>query len=181
MKHQDGKSICAHVLDLKLHIDRLGMLGVMFPRKLAIDLVLQSLPKSYSELVKGYYMTDRDMSLIDLTYLLVATESTMILRTGNANFIGRSTSQTSMDIDNGNIGSPEKISLSKGKGKAKSEIVLCTIPKESIYFYCHEKGNWLRSGRIYLKDHKNGEIKRFESSSERRKLKGNGKAEFDRE
>ena len=27
MKRQDGKSISAHVLDMKLHIDRLGMLS----------------------------------------------------------------------------------------------------------------------------------------------------------
>ena len=39
-KHEDGKSVCAHVLEMKLHIDRLGILGVAFPRKLAVDLVL---------------------------------------------------------------------------------------------------------------------------------------------
>ena len=101
-------------------------------------------------------MTDRHMSLIDLTYLLIVVESTMIWRTSNANLIGRSTPQTSMDIDNGNIGSPEKLSLPNGKGssmvksfdqmvnrKAKSEIVPCTIPKESICFYCQKKGHWL--------------------------------------
>ena len=94
------------------------------------------------------------MTLNDLTYLLDAAESTMIWSTGKANLIGRSTSQTSMDIDNGNIGNPEKLSLPNGKGsaivnsvdqmvkrKAKSEIVLCTIPKESICFYCQEKGH----------------------------------------
>ena len=36
----DGKSVCAHVLDMKLHIDRLGMLGVEVSRKLVVDLVL---------------------------------------------------------------------------------------------------------------------------------------------
>ena len=92
-------------------------------------------------------MTDHDMTLIDLTYLLIAAESTMIWRTGQANLIGRSISQTSMDIDNGNIGSPEKFSLPNGKGgavvkpfdrmvkrKAEYEIVPYVIPKESVCF-----------------------------------------------
>ncbi|KAL7594051.1 hypothetical protein Lser_V15G33801 [Lactuca serriola] len=112
-------------------------------------------------------MIDHDMTLNDLTYLLDAAESEMIWSTGKTNFIGRSTSKTYMDIDNGNIGSPEKPSLPDGKGstivnpvdqmvkrKAKSEIVPCTIPKESICVYCQKKGHWLRSCPIYLKDHK---------------------------
>ncbi|KAL7618003.1 hypothetical protein Lser_V15G02148 [Lactuca serriola] len=105
MKHQDGKSICAHVLDMKLYIDRLGMLGIVFPRKLAIDLVLQSLPKSYSKLVKDYYVIDHDMTLIDLDYLLIDAELTMIWHNDQANMIGRSTSQAAMNIGN-DIDSP---------------------------------------------------------------------------
>ncbi|KAL7612134.1 hypothetical protein Lser_V15G06167 [Lactuca serriola] len=170
-EHQDGRSVCAHVLKMKSHIDRLGMLGVDVSRKLVVDLVLQSLPKSYSQFVKDYYMTDCGMSFIDLTYLLIAVESDMIWRTGKANVIGRSTSQTSVENDNGNIGSPEKISLSKGKGKAKSEIVPCTIPEESICFYCQEKGHRLQSCHIYLRDRKDGKVKKFGSTSELKKRK----------
>ena len=63
-------------------------------------------------------MTDHDMTLNDLTYLLVAAESAMIWSTGKANLIGRSTSHASMDIGNRNIESPEKLSLPNGKGSA---------------------------------------------------------------
>ncbi|KAL7602835.1 hypothetical protein Lser_V15G19483 [Lactuca serriola] len=164
-EHQDGRFVCAHVLEMKSHIDRLGMLGVDVSRKLAVELVLKSLPESYSKFIKDYYMTDHDMTLINLAYLLVAAESTMIWHTSKANLIGRSTPKTSIDIDNGNIGSPEKISLSKGKGKAKFVIVLYIIPKESICFYCQEKGHWLRSCHIYLKDCKDGKVKKFDSAS----------------
>ena len=58
------------------------------------------------------------MTLIDHAYLLVATVSVMIWHTGNANLVGRSTFQTSMDINNGYIGSPKKLSLPNGKGLA---------------------------------------------------------------
>ncbi|KAL7592769.1 hypothetical protein Lser_V15G32936 [Lactuca serriola] len=117
-KHKDGKPVCAHVLDMKSHIDRQRMLGIVFPRKLAIHWVLRSLLESYSEFVKDYYVIDHDMTLINLTYLFVAAESTMIWHTGKANLIGGSTSQTSMDIGNGNTGSLEKLSLPNGKGSA---------------------------------------------------------------
>ena len=109
--------MCTHVLGLKSHSDRLRMLGVVVPRKLAIDWVLQLLPESYSEFIKNYYVTDHDMTLIDLSYLLVVAESEMMWRNGQEKMGGRSISQTSMDIDNGNIGSP-KTSLPNGKGSA---------------------------------------------------------------
>ena len=70
--------MCAHVLKLNKYINRLGMLGVVFPRKLAVDLVLQSLPESYSQFVKNYYMTGNNVTLIDLTYLLIASKAEML-------------------------------------------------------------------------------------------------------
>ena len=51
-KHEDGKSVCAHVLEMKSHIDRLGMLGVVLPKELVVDWVLKSLPESYSEFIR---------------------------------------------------------------------------------------------------------------------------------
>ena len=59
------------------------------------------------------------MTYIDLTYLLIGVESTMIWRTGKAALTSRSISQTSMDIEDDNIGSPEKSSLPNGNGSAK--------------------------------------------------------------
>ena len=53
------------------------------------------------------------MTLNDLIYLLGAAESAIIWSTERANLISRSTSQTTMDIDNGNIGYLEKPSLPK--------------------------------------------------------------------
>ena len=156
------KSICAHVLDMKLHIDRMGMLGVMFPRKLAIDLVLQSLPNSYSEFIKDYYVTDHEMTLMDLAYLLIVVESAMIWRNDQANMIGRSTSQDAVNIGN-DIDSTEmtpspkenEIAMVKSfdhKRKANFGIISCANAKEANCFSCHLKGHWKRSFPDYLKD-----------------------------
>ena len=149
-------SICAHILKMKSHIDKMRELGVEVSRKLAVDWVLQSLPESYSEFVREYYMMDHDVTLIDLTYLLIAVESAMIWRADQANLSGESNSQTSRDIENDDIGDPEKVN---------SEIVPCVIPKESICFYCQEKGHWRRSCPIYLRDLRDGRVKTYGSTS----------------
>ncbi|KAL7616185.1 hypothetical protein Lser_V15G04108 [Lactuca serriola] len=135
-KLKDGKPICAHVLDMKLQIDRLRILGVVFPRKLAIDWVLQSLPESYSEIIKDYNVTDHDMTLIDATYLLIAVESAIIWCNGQANRIGRSTSQADMDIPK-MIPSPrgKELAMVKNfdrKRNANSEIFPC----DPVCFCC---------------------------------------------
>ena len=153
-KHEDGKPVCAHVLEMKSHIDRFNMFGVEISSELVVDWVLQSLPESYSEFVREYYMMDHDVTLIDLTYLLIAAESTMIWRAGQANLSGESNSQTSMDT--GNIGSPER---------TKSVIVRCAVPKESICFYCQEKGHWRRSCPNYLRDLRDGRAKKYGCAS----------------
>ena len=148
--------MCVHILEMKSHIDRLRMLGVDISEMLAVDWVLQSLPESYSEFVKKYYMMDHDVTLIDLTYLLIAAESTMIWHADQANLSDESNSQTSMDIENDDIGDPEKVN---------SEIVPCVTPKESICFYCQEKGHWRRSCPIYLRDLRDGRVKMYDSAS----------------
>ena len=119
---------------MKSHIDRLRMLGSIVYKELAIDWVLQSLPNSYSEFVREYYMMNRDVTLIELTYMLIAAESAMVWRNRKAMLIGESAFKTSMDIDNGN----ERHAIIEKfdhKRKATSEVVPCSVPKESICFY----------------------------------------------
>ena len=65
-------------------------------------------------------MTNNDVTLIDLTYLLIAIEAKMLKNTCQANMFERSVSQVFMDIDNGNIGSPEKASLPMERDRTKS-------------------------------------------------------------
>ena len=99
-------------------------------------------------------MMEHDVTLIDLTYLLIAAKSTMIGCAGQANLVGQSNSFTSMDI--GNIGSPER---------TKSVIVRCVVPKESIFFHFHKKGHWRRSCPVYLRDLRDGRVKTYGSTS----------------
>ena len=162
-KHKEGKSVCAHVLGMKSHIDRLRMLGSVVCEEMAVDWVLQSLPNSYSEFVREYYMMNHDVTLIDLTYMLIAAESAMVWRNRKAKLIGESAFKTSMDIDNGNE-RHAMIEKFDHKRKAMSEVVPCPVPKESICFYCQEKGHWRRSCPIYLRDLRDGRVKTYGSA-----------------
>lgn len=81
-----------------------------------------------------------------------------------------------MDLKNCKGDSPEMVSSPKGdksamiekfdhKRNAEYEIIPCTILKGSVRSYCQEKGHWMRSCRIYLKDHKDGKVKMYDSTS----------------
>ena len=61
--------MCAHILEIKSHIDKPGELGVKVLRKL----VVQSLSKSHSEFFWNTYEKDYDKTLNDLIYLLRST------------------------------------------------------------------------------------------------------------
>ncbi|KAL7587943.1 hypothetical protein Lser_V15G40693 [Lactuca serriola] len=74
MKHENGKPVCAHVLEMKSHIDRLIMLGAK------------------------YYMMDHDDNLIDLTYMLIAAEPEMIWQSNGVYLLGKSTNNASEDV-----------------------------------------------------------------------------------
>ncbi|KAL7591453.1 hypothetical protein Lser_V15G33016 [Lactuca serriola] len=169
-KHKEGKSVCAHVLGMKSHIDRLRMLGSVVCEEMAIDWVLQSLPNSYSEFVREYYMMNHDVTLIDLTYMLVAAESAMVWRNRKAKLIGEYAFKTSLDMDNGNE-RHAMIEKFDYKRKAMSEVVPCAVPKESICFYCQEKGHWRRSCPIYLRDLRDGRVETYDSNIGSKKRK----------
>ena len=67
-------------------------------------------------------MTGRDKTLNDLTYLLDDAKSAVIWSISKANWIGRSTFQTYLDIENGDIGGPGKTFSSQWKGIGHSQL-----------------------------------------------------------
>ena len=135
-KHKEGKSVCAHVLGMKSHIDRLRMLGSVVREEMAVDWVLQSLPNSYSEFVREYYMMNRDDNLIDLTYMLIAAESEMIWQSNGAYLLGKSTNHASEDV----LGEPT-----------------CVC--------CQEKGRWIQVCPKSLKSPEDGRVKEYGCAS----------------
>mgnify|MGYP001545374961 CR=1 FL=1 len=83
-KHQDGDYVYTHVLKMKSYIDKLQRVGVVFLKEQAKYLVLLSLPKLYDQFIKNLHMTNLDVTLTDLTYMLITAEAEMIESTTKA-------------------------------------------------------------------------------------------------
>ncbi|XP_045791726.1 uncharacterized protein LOC123886456 [Trifolium pratense] len=62
-KLSEGNPVGPHVLKMIGYVENLERLGLPLERELAIDLILQSLPESFSQFVMNFLMNDMDKSL----------------------------------------------------------------------------------------------------------------------
>ena len=76
----EGSSVNDHVLKMINLIERLGQLGFAMDGELSQDLVLQSLPSSFSQFVVNFHMNKLDVSLPELHNMLKTAESNFPLR-----------------------------------------------------------------------------------------------------
>ena len=71
---QEGTSVSTHVLKMIGYIERLEALWSSMDNDLYIDLVLQSLPDSYSEFIVNFNMKNLERSLPELLNMLRVAE-----------------------------------------------------------------------------------------------------------
>ncbi|XP_074367021.1 uncharacterized protein LOC141707638 isoform X1 [Apium graveolens] len=71
----EGSSVNDHVLKMINLIERLGQLGFAMDGEVSLDLVLQSLPSSFSQFVVNFHMNKLDVSLPELHNMLKTAES----------------------------------------------------------------------------------------------------------
>ncbi|KAK9125081.1 hypothetical protein Scep_013927 [Stephania cephalantha] len=62
-KMTEGASVSPHVLKMKGYVDQLDRLGFPISQELATDLILNSLPESYSQFVMNYNMNNMEKSI----------------------------------------------------------------------------------------------------------------------
>ncbi|XP_073106585.1 uncharacterized protein [Elaeis guineensis] len=123
----EGSSVQDHVLMVIDLITRLGQLGFVMDGELNQDLILQSLPESFSQFVMNYHMNKLNSSLSELLNMLKIVES---------------------DIKK------DKAPLLKGginkrkKGKKTSG--------QSTCFHCGKASHWKRNCKVYLATVKTG-------------------------
>ena len=146
-KMAEGSSVREHCLTIISNLNTLEVLGADIDGESQVDMILQSLPKSFKEFRLNYNMNKKIYSLSELMNELVATEG--ILGTSNveANVGEASTSQPK----------------SKGKGKKNkkkdftkqegNQIALGFANKgkkiKGKCFHCGEKGHWKRNCPIF--------------------------------
>ncbi|GJZ13873.1 retrotransposon protein, putative, ty1-copia subclass [Tanacetum coccineum] len=134
-KPKPGASICAFVLEMKGYFDRLESLNMVFDTKLSINIIISGLPADYNQFVLSYQMNGKETSIMKLHSLLQTAEQ---------------------GIKKSDVPSTSAAPVLT----VKSEIVPTSDPKEAVCFYCNTKGHWKRSCPKYLKDLKDGNVKK---------------------
>ena len=101
----DGISVREHCLRMISNLNTLEVLGVDIDGESQVDMILQSLPKSFKEFRLNYNMSKKIYSLSELMNELVAVEGILGTSSVDANMAEAYTSQPK----------------SKGKGKKKKK------------------------------------------------------------
>ena len=136
------------------NLNTLEVLGANIDGESQVDMILQSLPKSFKEFKLNYNMNKKIYSLSELMNELVVAEDILGTSSIDANMVETSTSQPK----------------SKGKGKKKmkkdftkqedKQIALGVADKgkklKGKCFHCGEKGHWKRNGPIFKADKNKG-------------------------
>ncbi|KAI3718805.1 hypothetical protein L6452_19689 [Arctium lappa] len=148
----EGSPVGTHMLKMIGHIERLEGLGFSLRKELAIDVVLQSLPNSYSQFVMNNNMHDFDKSLPELLNMLRTAEqelaknkSTILMVRKDKKGKGKGNS----------IAKPTSKSL-KPKGGIKKPKV--NVRKEGECFHCNKPEHWKRNCPLYLQEKKKGSV-----------------------
>ena len=122
-KMDEGAEVGPHVLKMIGYIEKLETFGTSLDNDLAIDLVLQSLPDSYSQFIFNMGMNKK--TLPELLTVLQTVEQD----------IKRSIPMFQVDADNGNT-------LKSVGGINKERKVVC--------FYCGKPGHWKKRCKAFL-------------------------------
>ena len=73
----EGASVQTHVLKMIEWIERLVVLGFKMDKDLSIDLILQSLPDSFSQFIINFHINKIDVSLAEQLNMLKTAEGTL--------------------------------------------------------------------------------------------------------
>ena len=155
-KMAEGTSVGPHVLKMIGYIENLEKMGFPFPLELAIDLILQSLPESYSQFVMNYNMNEIDKTLPQLLSMLRTAEANIKKAKPNAVLMvqkdkGKGKAQGKAKGKNKKGQKPKPYAKPIDALKPKGG-----VPKEGDCFHCGKTGHWKRNCALYLEELKKG-------------------------
>ncbi|KAG8497104.1 hypothetical protein CXB51_008305 [Gossypium anomalum] len=148
-KLAEGSPIRPHVLKMIGYIESLSKLGFPLGQKLATNVILQSLPDSYSQFVLNFNMNEIDKTLPQLLSMLRTAE-------GNTKKVGPK--PILMVRNNKGKGKAKIPTKPKGKSKpnlGKGKAALKPkgrVSKEGNCFHYGVTGHWKRNCPIYLEE-----------------------------
>ncbi|KAG8472690.1 hypothetical protein CXB51_034600 [Gossypium anomalum] len=148
-KLAEGSPVGPHVLKMIGYIESLSKLGYSLSQELATDVILQSLPDSYSQFVLNFNINEIDKTLPQLLSMLRTAE-------GNMKKVGPK--PILMVRNNKGKGKAKVPTKPKGKGKPNLGKGKATLkPKgrvsmEGNCFHCGVTGHWKRNCPVYLQE-----------------------------
>ena len=147
-KMAEGTPVGTHVLKMIGYIESLSKLGFPLSQELATDVILQSLPDSYSQFVVNFNMNEFDKTLPQLLSML---------RTAEGNMQQPGSKQVLMVRNN--KGKRKEHPKDKIKGKRHQATHVAKQvgkPRESQCFQCGKTGHWKRNCPDYLAEVRKG-------------------------
>ena len=148
-KMAEGADVSDHILKMKGYIDHLDRLGFPISQPLATDMILNSLPSSYHQLVMNCEMKNMVETVLELHEMLKTAEKSNDSKPGQRLMIRQegvhkkhASGQDGVEKFNG---IPKTKGDSKGRTKSK-------IPEDAVCFHCSETGHWKRNCPKYLEE-----------------------------
>lgn len=153
-KMEEGTPVHDHVFKMLGRFDQMEKLGHPYSHEMATDIVLRSLPESYSQFRMNYNMSAGTATLVELHSMLINAERQ----------IPKPQKKEVLLVQKGKVF--KKKGANKGKkDKGKEVAKVPETPKKapktkasaaSECFYCKKVGHWKRNCPKYLEDKKNG-------------------------
>ncbi|WJX29428.1 hypothetical protein P8452_18069 [Trifolium repens] len=153
-KLSEGTPVGPHVLKMIGYVENLDRLGFPLDKELATDVILQSLPDSFSQFILNFNMNNMDKSLPELLSMLRTAEQNLKTKGKSILMVSNGKKQNKRPNKQGGKW--------KGKEVAKPKPTTLAlkpnggIAKEGTCFHCGKTGHWKRNCPKYLEDKKNG-------------------------
>ena len=139
----ESSSVQAHALKMIEWIESLAMLGVELPVEISTDLILQSLPDSFSQFIVNFNMNKIHASLSELLNMLTTTEGNLQKEKPQVLVVGGTNKK-------------RKVAFASKRGKRKKQVKATLTRKDNddkgTCFHSGVKGHWNRNCKKYLNE-----------------------------